>query len=140
MPSSWPYYCATFHVAAHWYAGHRTDEMFFFLVAMEPQWPCDSNDPGNWPEWLDLVEDIDTDSRDVELREEYWATAADYVDLWGDRDTPELPGVRDLATAMRGDDNVAHELRALWERKVDECSDRPELMGGPYSIAAPPRG
>ncbi len=133
----WAFYCATFHAAAAWYDEHPSDELFFFLTAMEPVWPHGSTDAATWPEWLDLINDIDTLDDPVAVQDEFFASAADYIEMWGERDPPERSGVRQLADALRADDDSARALRAVWDRSAAMCRDDPPGVGGRYMVPAP---
>jgi hypothetical protein len=137
----WPFYCATFHVCVRWYAEHRSDELFSFLMAMLPGWPLFSSDPGNWPEWVRLADAVLGEyRRDDPPYRRHQLIAAAYVAEWGSRDEPPYPAVRDLAAAMCGRDATGQQLEKWWLESAGRCLANPEEMGGPYEIAAPPSG
>lgn len=135
----WPYYCATFHLAVRWYADHPSDEMFFFLIAMQPGWPYFSSDPGNWPEWVKSAEAAVGDRAQEDLPYgKHYLLASAYVGQWGDLDTSSRPGVRELAEAMRAHDATGHELRSQWIQHVTRTVAHLEGMGVPFTIKEPP--
>jgi hypothetical protein len=135
----WPFYCATFHLAVRWYATHSSQELFYFLTAMRPEWPYQSNDPGNWPEWLELADTANgkAEAEDPTFDRQF-VTATKYVAKWASRDLASRPGVRALAAAMSGDDSTALDLKRFWIQQVRRTAAEPRAMGGPYSFSEPP--
>ena len=135
----WPFYCATFHLAVRWYANHSSHELFYFLTAMRPEWPHQSNDPGNWLEWLELPDTANGQSVPGDpMFDRQFDIATKYVAKCASRDLASRPGVRALAEAMSGDDSTARNLKSFWIQQVRRTAAEPRAMGGAYSFSEPP--
>jgi hypothetical protein len=134
----WPFYCATFHLAVRWYANHSSQELFYFLTAMRPEWPYQSNDPGNWLEWLELADAANRQSDPGDpMFDRQFDIATKYVAKWASRDLASRPSVRALAAVMSGDDSTARDLKSFWTQQVRRTAAEPRAMGGAYSFSEP---